>query len=378
MKIVRDIQQQMINRLRTQKVLLLFGPRRVGKSILVRQLIDSYAGKKQILNGESQEVVRMLEEKSITNYQKLFSSIDLLVIDEAQHIPDIGMKLKLIVDELPNLCVIATGSSSFDLRNQAGEPLVGRSTQFYLSPLSLHEFASQETPFDTDSRIDERLVYGGYPELISLNTYDVKEEYLIDLADSYLLKDILAVDGLKNSSKMYDLLRLIAYQVGQEVSYDEIAKQIGLSRNTVERYLDLLQKVFIIYKLGGYSNNLRKEISKSTKWYFVDNGIRNAVIGNFQPYNLRSDQERGALWENFIISEIRKRNFNTKQRSKFYFWRTYDNQEIDLIEENNGRLFAYEIKAGKKMPKVPIAFKNAYPDASFQVINRDNFLDMFL
>ncbi len=374
-QIIRDLHQPMIERLKAQKVLLLFGARRVGKTVLVKQLMDAFEGNKQLLNGESQEVARLLENRSITNYQRLFSKIDLLVIDEAQHIPDIGMKLKLIADELSNLCVIATGSSSFDLKNQAGEPLVGRSTQFQLSPLSLHEFSSVETTFDTLALTDERLIYGGYPELLSLSTYEQKEEYLTDLADAYLLRDILALDGLKNASKMHDVLRLIAYQIGQEVSYDEIAKQVGLSRNTVERYLDLLQKVFIIYKVGGFARNLRKEISKGCKWYFVDNGVRNAVLGNFQPYNLRSEIERGELWENFIIGEIRKRNLNQKRHATLYFWRTYDKQEIDLIEECNGTLHAYEIKAGKKHPKVPVAFQTAYPEASFDVINRENYLD---
>ncbi len=372
------MQQPMMERLRVQKVLLLFGARRVGKTMLVKQLMDDFEGSKQLLNGESREVVQLLENRSIMNYRRLFSNTDLLVIDEAQHIPDIGMKLKLMADELPNLRIIATGSSSFDLKNQAGEPLVGRSTQFLLSPLSLHELASVESAFDTIALTDERLVYGGYPELLSLGTYRQKEEYLTDLTDAYLLRDILALDGLKNANKMHDMLRLIAYQIGQEVSYDEIAKQIGLSRNTVERYLDLLQKVFVIYKVGGFARNLRKEISKGCKWYFVDNGVRNAVLGNFQSYASRSEVERGALWENFIIGEIRKRNLNRKKRVSLYFWRTYDKQEIDLIEECNGELHAYEMKAGKKHPKVPVAFRAAYPDASFDVINRENYLDFVL
>ncbi len=377
-QIIRDLQQAMIDRLQAQKVLLLFGARRVGKTVLVKQLIDTFTGKKQILNGESQEIVRLLEDRSITNYQRLFAGIDLLVIDEAQHIPDIGMKLKLIADELPNLRVIATGSSAFDLQNHAGEPLVGRSTSFYLSPLSLHELSTEETVFDTLNLMDERLIYGTYPELLHLPTYEQKEEYLTDLTDAYLLRDILALDGIKNASKMHDLLRLVAYQVGQEVSYDEIAKQIGVSRNTVERYLDLLQKCFVIYKVGGFSRNLRKEISKSSKWYFVDNGVRNAVLGDFKPFALRSDTERGALWENFAVGEIRKRNLNQKRRATLYFWRTYDKQEIDLIEEYNGTLHAYEMKSGKKNPKAPLAFREAYPEATFAVINRENLLDNIL
>lgn len=355
--------------------MLIFGARRVGKTVLLKQIVNNFQGRTLLLNGESMDTLRLLEDRSTTNYQRLFNNIDLLAIDEAQHIPEIGMKLKLIVDELPGLAVIATGSSSFDLQNQAGEPLVGRSTQFLLCPLSVEELSASEPVFETIKKTDQRVVYGHYPELLCLPSEKEQEEYLCDIVDAYLLRDILAIDGIKQAQKLYDLLRLIAWQIGSEISLDELGRQLSLSRNTVERYLDLLQKVFVLYRVGGYSRNLRKEVAKSSKWYFYDTGIRNAVLRDFLPLEQRSEQERGALWENYIVSERLKRSLNRRAGIKFYFWRTYDQQEIDLIEENGKQISAFEIKAGSKSPQTPKAFAKAYPEASFQVINRRNFID---
>ncbi len=377
--IKRIMQSEIEKRIKPQKVMLLFGARRVGKTVLLRQIVEGWQnGKTLLLNGESMDTTRILENKTTANYKRIFSGISLLAIDEAQHIPDIGMKLKFIVDELPDISVIATGSSSFELHNQAGEPLVGRSTQFILTPLSESEISSEESNFEIMANTDHRLVYGHYPELLSIDSERDKREYLEDVADAYLLRDILMLDGVKNSQKIHDLLRLIAWQVGSEVSLDELGKQLSLSRNTVERYLDLLQKAFVIYRLGGFSRNLRKEVSKASKWYFQDNGIRNAVLRDFRPYSERTETERGALWENFIISERIKRNLNQRMGLNFYFWRTYSNQEIDLIEENGPDIEAFEIKAGKKIPKVPRPFTEGYPSAPFSYINRDNYLDFIL
>ncbi len=373
--IQRTLESQLMKRLAPQKVLLLFGARRVGKTFLVNQIVRNFSGKAMLLNGEDADTVAMLEPMGIANYRHLFQNVDLLAIDEAQHIPDIGRKLKLIVDEVPDIRVIASGSSSFDLKNQAGEPLVGRSMQFTLLPLSQQEISSVETALDTKRNLEQRLLYGTYPEVVTLDSFEQKKEYLYDIVDAYLLKDILAVDGIKNTSKMRDLLRLIAYQMGSEVSYDELGRQLGISKNTVESYLDLLQKVFVLYRLGGYSKNLRKEVTKSSKWYYVDNGIRNAVIRDFKPLSLRPDDDRGALWENYIITERMKRNHNNRLGLDFYFWRTYDQQEIDLLENNSGLLSAFEMKAGKKKPNAPKCFQEAYPDASFHVVNAENYLE---
>lgn len=362
-------------RLQPQKVLLLFGARRVGKTILVNQIMQNFSGKTLMLNGESMDTIRMLDDRSIPHYRQLFSGIDLLCIDEAQHIPDIGMKLKLIIDEVPGIKVIGTGSSSFDLQNMAGEPLVGRSTQFLLTPFSIAELVLSASRIEYMQKMEQYIVYGHYPELESIENEKFKQEYLNDVVDAYLLRDILAFDGLKHAQKMHDLLRLIAFQTGSEVSLDELGSQLSLSRNTIERYLDLLQKSFVLFRIGGFSRNLRKEVSKSSKWYFYDTGIRNAVIRDYRPYNQRPDTERGALWENYFISDRLKRNHNGRLGINFYFWRTYDQQEIDLIEEQNGNLFAIEMKSGSKKPSAPKAFSKAYPNATFSVLNADNYVD---
>ena len=375
MTIERELKAQVVKRIKPQKVMLIYGPRRVGKTLLLREIYNEFEGKKLLLNGESSDTVRMLSDRSISNYKHLFAEVSLLVIDEAQHIPEIGMKLKLMVDEIPGLAIVATGSSSFDLQNQAGEPLVGRSTRFMLTPFSIKEINKQQPTFQTITNIDQHLVYGFYPELISIDSGAEQARYLTEIVDSYLLRDILAIDGVKNAQKMHDLLRLVAYQVGSEVSTDELGKQLGVSRNTAERYLDLLQKVFVLYRLGGYSKNLRKEVVKSSKWYFQDNGIRNAVLNDFRPFADRSSEERGALWENFIIGERMKRKHNNMAGTNLYFWRTYDQQEIDLIEEDGEIITAYEIKSGKKNPKIPKAFANAYPEAAYNIVNRDMFWD---
>ena len=373
--IKRELQDEMEIRLKPNKVLLLFGARRVGKTILVKQIMQNFKGKALLLNGESMDTMRMLEDRSVANYRQLFSGIELLCIDEAQHIPEIGIKLKLIIDEVPDIKVISTGSSSFDLQNMAGEPLVGRSTQLMLSPFSVSELVKHSSRIEYMQKVEQYIIYGHYPELESIENDKFRQEYLNDVVDSYLLRDILALDGIKHAQKMHDLLRLIAYQTGSEVSLDELGNQLSLSRNTIERYLDLLQKSFILFRIGGFSRNLRKEVSKSSKWYFYDTGIRNAVIRDFRPYRQRPDAERGALWENYFISDRLKRSHNRRLNTNFFFWRTYDRQEIDLIEEQNGSLAALEIKSGNKTPSVPKAFSKAYPDAVYFVLNAKTYME---
>ncbi len=359
--------------LTNQKVMLVYGARRVGKTVLIRQVSEKYAGKTLFLNGEDASTEVMFRERTAAHYRQLLSGVDLLIIDEAQNIPEIGKILKLIVDDVETIQVIASGSSSFDLRNQTGEPLVGRSYTFHLSPLSAEEWLTQIPAAQLYMDLEERLVYGNYPELLSIKSFEQKQMYLSELAQSYLLKDILTLDGIKNSSKMYNLLRLVAFQMGSEVSYDELGKHLSLSRNTVEKYLDLLAKTFVIYRLPAYSRNPRKEVSKAGKWYFYDNGIRNAVIGDFRPLAIRQDV--GALWESYMISERMKLNDNRHDTSMYYFWRTYNGQEIDLIEERNGELKAFEFKWGDKKPKCPSSFKDNYPDVPFTSVNKSNFID---
>ena len=373
---IRISEKRIFQRLQPNKAILLFGARRVGKTILLKNIIQQFDGKTLLLNGEDFDTLALLEPASISNYKRLLQDVDLLAIDEAQNIPDIGKKLKLMVDEISGIKIIASGSSSFDLLNKTSEPLVGRGSQFYLYPFSQAEIAAQENALETRQNLEDRLIYGSYPEVVLISEVEQKKEYLREIVNSYLLKDILAVEGLKNANKMADLLRLIAFQTGNLVSYDELAKQLGLSRNTVEKYLDLLSKVFVVYRLGSYSGNLRKELSKAGKWYFFDNGIRNALISNYQILNMRQDV--GQLWESYLISERMKQNQYLGLNKSFYFWRTYDGQEIDLLEESEGKLQAFEFKWSDKKIKIPKAFADTYPNASFKVVSKENYLDFIL
>jgi len=369
----RDLEDKIFSDVKPQKVVLLLGARRVGKTVLMEKLIERFGDGVVYLSGEDFATLDMLSTRTISSYTQLFQGVRLLAIDEAQNIPDIGKILKLIVDHIKDISVIASGSSSFDLYNMTGEPLVGRSRHYNLFPFSLNELSQEESGFEAMQRLEERLIYGMYPELIHISEFEKKKQYLLEIVNSYLLKDILTIDGIKNTSKMRDLLRLIAFQMGSEVSYDELGKQLGLSRNTVEKYLDLLSKIYVIYKLPAFSRNRRKEISKSSKWYFTDNGIRNAIINDFRVLSMRDDI--GLLWESFLINErIKKRN-NTNEFASFYFWRSYSMQEIDLIEEYNGTISAFEFKWNGKKVKVPSQFKENYPNSDFNVINKTNFVD---
>jgi uncharacterized protein len=317
----------------------------------------------------------LLQERSVRNYSRLLGPKKLLIIDEAQRVPDIGLKLKLMVDEIQGLKIIATGSSVFDLTNKFGEPLVGRKNTVWLHPLAQMEFAKYEDYKQSLDNLEDRLIYGSYPELQQVSTPKQKEDYLNDLVHSYLLRDILEYEGIRKANKLFDLLRLVAWQVGKDVSVDELANQLkSISRNTVEVYLDLLSKVFVIYNIRGYSNNLRKEVTKNSRWYFFDNGIRNAVIGRFERLSQRQDV--GDLWENYLASERTKFQHYTDVRPTNFFWRTYDQQELDWVEESGKNLAGFEFKWNmKKVPKAPAAWSKAYPDASFDVIHPGNYLD---
>ena len=371
--IQRAIEKKLLSDVKPQKVVLLLGARRVGKTVLMEKLTREYGDGMVFLNGEDFTTLEMLSARTISSYTQLFQGVKLLAIDEAQNIPDIGNILKLIVDHIQGLSVIVSGSSSFDLYNMAGEPLVGRSNHYMLYPFSLKELSQEESGVETMQLLEERLIYGMYPELVHIPDFDKKKQYLLEIVNSYLLKDILMIDGIKNSSKMRDLLRLIAFQMGSEVSYDELARQLGLSRNTIEKYLDLLSKIYVIYKLPAFSQNKRKEITKSSKWYFTDNGIRNAVINDFRVMSMREDV--GLLWESFLIGERMKKRNNANEYASFYFWRSYTMQEIDLIEEFNGKISAFEFKWNNKKVKAPSRFLENYPPADFNVINKTNFWD---
>ncbi len=362
------------SKLKPNKVLILLGARRVGKTQLIKKYLENADEKVLQLNGEDVNDARLLEERSVANYSKLLHNISLLVIDEAQNITDIGLILKFIVDTIDGIKVIATGSSMFDLANKLGEPLVGRKSTLYLFPLAQLEFLQFENYKQTTENLETRLVYGGYPELTHYESWEEKKDYLKEIVNAYLLKDILIFEGIKNADKIYDLLRLIAFQIGKEVSLQELGNQLQMSKNTVERYLDLLSKVFILFKVEGFSRNLRKEITKSRRWYFFDNGIRNAIINNFTTLNNRTDV--GDLWENYLASERMKKQAYKKMSKHNYFWRTYDQQELDWLETEADSINAFEFKWNEnKKSKIPIAFAKAYPESTFEVINKQNYLE---
>ncbi|HXK50220.1 MAG TPA: ATP-binding protein [Clostridiales bacterium] len=371
--IKRDIKELILNKIVQGKVIVLLGARRVGKTFLLKQILEDIGEDHLFVNGENINVHIELERRTVENYSKFLGSKRLLVIDEAQKIPEIGNILKLMIDEIEGLKIIVTGSSAFDVKNLTGEPLTGRKYSYTLFPFSENEFTQTENYIARKEKTAQRLIYGNYPELLNIPDAGDKREYLNEVVSSYLLKDILSFENIKNSSKVLNILRLLAFQIGKEVSYHELGNQLSMSKNTVEKYIDLLSKVFIIFKVEGFSRNLRKEISKSPRWYFYDNGIRNTLAANFNELSLRNDT--GQLWENYAISERIKFQNANRMTVNNYFWRTYDQQEIDWVEEREGKLFAYEFKWGKKTAKPPAAWKKTYKNSEFSVITPDNFHD---
>ncbi len=371
MEIKRILEETILKRLVSGKVNIIYGARRVGKTFLIRKIVEKLGEPYLWLNGDLPEIQHFLEERNLRKFQSTFAGVNLLVIDEAQDVPLIGKALKIIVDEIPNLKIIASGSSAFDLSNRLGEPLVGRAYWHELFPISQKELA--ENYLESIRNLEERLIYGTYPDVCLLPNIIDKELYLRELVTSYLLKDIINFEGIKNSSKVYDLLKLIAFQLGKEVSLSELGTQLGMSKNTVEKYLDLLEKVYILKKIKGFSKNLRKEITKNSRWYFWDNGIRNAIIGDFRALGQRNDV--GEIWENYLIYERLKKNNYEIKFTETYFWRTYDQQEIDCVEVKNQEIEAFEFKWGNTKAKIPVAFANAYPESKFGVITKENYLD---
>ncbi|MDR3694503.1 ATP-binding protein [Mucilaginibacter sp.] len=373
MNIPRLVQQQITAKLGSQKVLMLYGTRRTGKTTIIENIVSKYPDDALLLQGEDMQVSEILQRRTIANYSQLTAGKKIVIIDEAQSIPEIGKCLKLLIDGIKGITVIVTGSSSFDLAYATGEPLVGRNLVYQLYPIAQAELSSVEDYLTTTRNLEQRLVYGSYPELWHIDNFQEKENYLKQMVSSYLLKDLLTMENVKGADVLYRLLQLLAWQVGSQVSTVELGNSLQLNKITVERYLDLLTKVFIIYPLTGYSNNLRKEVTKSKKWYFFDNGIRNALINNFSDLSQRNDV--GQLWEQYLLSERIKNNAYRGHSPQYFFWRTYDGQEIDLIESHNGKLKAFEFKWKNNKVKIPAAFGKAYPDAQFTVINQENYLN---
>lgn len=372
----RYLESQTDTILKKGKVFVLYGPRRVGKTELIRKLISGISGKIFSGTGDNQEVRELLSSQKLSQLQTAFGSYQLLFIDEAQRIPEAGYGLKLLIDHFPEMIILVTGSSSFDLSSKIGEPLTGRNIVRNLFPISVLELNEQFGGMYVLQKLEELLIFGAYPDVLNASSAEDKKEYLISIRDSYLLKDILELERVKNPSKLSDLLKLLAFQIGHEVSLNELSNSLGIAKQSVERYLDLLEKTFIIKKVGGFSRNLRKEVVKTARYFFWDNGVRNALINNFNPPGQRNDI--GMLWENFMTMERLKTKSHKRIFSNDYFWRTYDRQEIDLIEDRDGKLYAYEFKWTPRHEKAPKAWAEAYPDSEFQVISKDNFLDFLL
>lgn len=372
MYIERTIKSSIVKSLKPQKVLVLVGARRVGKTVLMQKIAEELDKKILMLNGEDLAVADLLQRRSVQNYKNIIGNNDILFIDKAHRLENIGLIIKLMVDEIRGLSILISGSSALNVMSQIAEPLTGRMQTFHLFPFAESEYEETETIIQKKDNLMHRLIYGSYPELIHLTNDEEKTQYLQEIVNSYLLKDILMYESIKNSSKIYSLLRLIAFQVGNKVSFQELGNQLSMSKNTVERYLDLLAKALIIYKVSGFSRNLRKEVTKNSKWYFYDNGIRNTVIANLNPFPVRNDI--GVLWENYIISERIKFQKYSSMLVNNFFWRTYDRQEIDWIEDRSGKLYAYEMKWKTHKSKIPMGWEKAYPDSEFRIINQDNYL----
>jgi predicted AAA+ superfamily ATPase len=371
--ISRFITNQVLEDLKPSRVVGVFGPRRSGKTVLMNLIKEKISSTRiRMVHGENLDAAEALSSQRTGVLKRFIGANKYLFVDEAQKIPNIGINLKLIVDTIQDVSVFVTGSSSFDLRNKIGEPLVGRAHYYYLYPLALLEVGTDDY-LKQKEVLEEQLIYGFYPQVYTAGNIEEKRTELESIRDGYLLKDILELDNLKNSIFIFNLLRLIAFQVGQDVSYSELASNLNVNKRTVMRYLELLEKSYILFSHNGFSRNLRKEYTKSPRYYFWDNGILNSLISNYNRLNLRDDV--GRLWENYCISERVKYQKYKKLSSNNYFWRTYDKKEIDLIEERGGKLYAFECKYSKKKVKVPKDFINNYPGSGFSVINNENYLD---
>lgn len=372
----RDLQSIIQERCFQGKAIILLGARQVGKTTLLKKIIQEQQVDALYLNCDEPQTAAALTNCNLKELQMVIGANKFVVIDEAQKVDNIGLTLKLIVDNMPDVQVIATGSSAFELRNCLNEPLTGRKYEYQMFPISSKEIYQSSGYIDLKGLLETRLIYGSYPDI--LNHASDARELLRMLTDSYLYKDILATDNLRKPDVLDKLLRALAFQVGSEVSYNELAQTVGTDSKTVERYIELLEKCYIIFRLHGLSRNLRNELKKAKKIYFYDNGVRNAVIQQFAPLELRNDA--GALWENFFISERIKRNHYQQNYCNIYFWRTKSQLEIDYIEEQNGQMTAFEMKWNPKKSNtsIPETFLNAYDVKETVVITPDNYLDYLL
>lgn len=375
MQIQRHIITSIVDKVRRfNKAVVIYGPRQVGKTTLCKEVLKQLGLKTLSINADEKRYVNVLSSRDEGQLLELVEGYALLFIDEAQRIPDIGINLKILIDRAPNLKIIATGSSSFELANTISEPLTGRKWVFQLFPIAQLELQSRYNTFELKSHLEERLMFGSYPEIFSLKRREDKTEYLHQLAEDYLFKDLLALKELRNPAKIRQLCKLLAFQVGNEVSLNELATQIEMSKETVAQYIDLLEKTFVVFSLGGFSRNLRKEITKTRKIYFYDLGIRNALIDNLKPLTDRNDQ--GSLWENFLMAERMKRNAYLRKSRAPYFWRTYTGAEVDYVEEGGGALHGFEFKwSTRARASAPRTWQEQYKTASWKLVSRENWVE---
>ena len=364
------------NLLKPNRALIIYGPRRIGKTTLLKNYLSKTKYKYLLDTGDNVETRQIFGLPDFNKIIDYAAKYELIAIDEAQLIPNIGSGLKILVDQVPNIKVIATGSSSFDLANQVGEPLTGRKITINLYPLLQSELLTIFNKYELKKNLSDFLIFGSYPEAITAKTRTEKIAVIKEIVTSYLLKDILAFERIKSPKVLLDLIKLLAFQIGSEVSFNELATKLSINARTVARYIDLLEKSFIIVNLGSFSRNLRKEVTRKNKYYFLDNGIRNGVIDQFNDLDKRDDI--GKLWENFIVMERIKMLDYKKIYGHLYFWRTYEQKEIDIVEERDGKLAGYEIKWKKDKVKPPKDWLATYKNAEYKVINQDNYLDYVL
>jgi len=371
MKISRSLLPTLLTEFdETNKIIIIYGARQTGKTTLSNDILKQVNGNILKINADELKYIDILSSRDLRKMTLLLGGYDVLFIDEAQRISDIGINLKIIHDNMPKMKLIVTGSSSFDLANKVKEPLTGRTSTYTLFPISIMELSKTSNAIELQNQLDEFMIYGMYPDLFKYDSYKKKEKYLRELSSSYLYKDIFDITNIRNTSKIRDLLRLLAFQIGSEVSLNELGNSLGLNQETVSTYINILEKSFIIFRLSGFSRNLRKEISKRDKIYFWDLGIRNSLIDNFSPINMRNDV--GSMWENFIIAERMKYLSYNEIFASSYFWRTYTGAELDYIEEKNGVLFAYEIKYKKPKLTAPKTWVDNYSN-NYKCITIDNF-----
>ena len=367
--IERILEQQILAKINTNKAIILLGSRQVGKTTLLKSLFEN-SSETIWLNADEPDIQAIFANISSKRFEAIIGNKKMIIIDEAQRIPDIGLKMKLITDQLPSIQLIATGSSAFELSNKLNEPLTGRKWEFKMYPISFQEMVNHHGLLNEIRLLPHRLVYGFYPDVV--NHQGNEKEILKQLSDSYLYKDLLMMDQIKKPSALVKLLQALALQIGSQVSYQELAQICGLDGKTIEKYMMLLEQSYIIFRLASFSRNQRNELKKSRKVYFFDNGIRNALIANFEHIENRTDI--GALWENYLVSERIKYLAYQQKWVNNWYWRTTEQQEIDYVEEENGQLSAFEFKWNPKTKgSVPISFRKTYPAATINWIHRENF-----